>query len=95
MTGYVYIMSNPAFSGERVKIGRTDKDPAKYRVKELSDTSIPEPFKCEYWALVDNPVKVEKRVFKVLQKFRPNPKREFFDVPIPDAIAAIQSSELV
>ena len=54
MAGFVYVMSNPGFDG-RVKIGKSIKDPTMDRVEELnSTTSVPEPFKVEYYCYVDN-----------------------------------------
>mgnify|MGYP001270521783 CR=1 FL=1 len=41
MAGFVYIMSNPLF--DRIKIGKSTKDPTKDRLNELNrETGIPE-----------------------------------------------------
>ena len=54
MAGFVYIMSNPAFPG-LLKIGRSRKDPTIDRVNELSlSVGVPQPFKVEYSAFVEN-----------------------------------------
>ena len=44
MAGFVYVMSNPSLSEGLLKIGKSDKDPTKYRVDELQTTGVPEPF---------------------------------------------------
>ena len=90
-TGYIYIMSNSSFEG-LVKIGRSVKDPAKFRVKELYDTGVPEPFRCEYWALVDDHEKEEKKAHRLLLKHRPNRSREYFKLTIPSAINYLRAS---
>ena len=43
-------MSNPSLS--EIKIGESSKDPSEDRVKDLSNTSVPTPFKVEHKALV-------------------------------------------
>ena len=54
MAGFVYIMSNPAFPG-LLKIGRSRKDPTIDRVNELTlSAGVPQPFKVEYSAFVDD-----------------------------------------
>ena len=88
MSGYVYIMSNPAHSF--IKIGCTEKDPTA-RANELYDTNSPFKNIVEYWALVDDWMAVEKVVHAHLNVFRINNKREFFDIEIPDAVNAIRS----
>jgi hypothetical protein len=35
MAGFVYIMTNPSFQAELVKIGKTSKDPEKHRKSGL------------------------------------------------------------
>ena len=53
MAGFIYIMSNSAFPN-LLKIGKSTKDPTKDRVSELNQTGVPEPFKVEYYALVED-----------------------------------------
>ena len=90
MAGFVYVMSNPGFDG-RVKIGKSIKDPTVDRVDELnSTTSVPEPFKVEYYCYVDNFDELEASVHKLLEDYRPNKKREFFQIDLLKAVATIQ-----
>jgi len=89
MAGFVYIMSNPAFP-ERVKIGKSDRDPEEFRKSELHSTGVPEPFKVEYYAFVQDHHYIEKVVHQQLDKYRPNAGREFFTCAVGDAISIIQ-----
>jgi len=89
MAGFVYIMSNPAFPN-LLKIGKSKKDPTTDRVNELNQTGVPEPFKVEYYAFVEDEDYLEKAIFKKLASKRPNKKREFFSVDCVEAIDAIR-----
>lgn len=90
MTGFIYIMSN-ASMGRRIKIGKSDRDPI-YRRDELSNTSVPEPFVIEYTAFVDDHHGAERKIHASLRDHRPNKGREFFEIPIAEAIALIRQS---
>ena len=88
MAGFIYIMSNPAFPN-LLKIGKSKKDPTIDRVHELNQTGVPEPFKVEYYAFVENEDYLEKAVHTKLNKQRPNMNREFFEVECITAIDII------
>ena len=75
MAGFVYIMSNPAFSG-LLKIGMTNKDPDVYRKEELDVTGLPEPFKVEYYVYANDYTTLEKDIHRHLDEYRPNKGRE-------------------
>lgn len=81
-------MSNPSLS--QIKIGESSKDPSEDRVKDLSNTSVPTPFKVEYQALVQNQRDAEARVHKELAVFRVNPNREFFSCSVMEAVRIIR-----
>ena len=84
-------MSNPLF--DRIKIGKSTKDPTKDRLNELNrETGIPEKYKCEYYAFVGDEHGLEFSIHKQFSHQRPNPKREFFEVSIPEAIIAIRKT---
>lgn len=89
MPGFVYILSNPAFP-HLVKIGKSEKDPSRFRAAELYTTGVPQKFIVEYYALVENHHYAEAECHKILDCHRPNKNREFFEYPIPDAIALIR-----
>ena len=84
-------MSNPLFT--RIKIGKSTKDPTKDRLDELNrETGSPEKYKCEYYAFVWDEHGLEFSIHKQFSHQRPNPKREFFEVSIPEAIIAIRKT---
>lgn len=80
--GYVYILTNPSFREDWVKIGKSSR-PVDIRSKELDNTAVPLPF--EIFATME-PVKyneVEKLVHKTIDRLtdlRIRQNREFFNV---------------
>ena len=89
MAGFVYVMSNPAFTG-LLKIGQTNKDPEVYRKEELDTTGVPAPFKVEYYVFSDNYINLELKVHSALSEYRPINHKEFFECSIPIAIKKIR-----
>ncbi|MCD8310464.1 MAG: GIY-YIG nuclease family protein [Prevotellaceae bacterium] len=81
--GYVYILTNPSFREDWIKIGKSAR-PVDVRSKELDNTAVPLPF--EIYATIQT-VKyseVEKHVHKQIDRFtdlRIRQNREFFNVP--------------
>ena len=81
--GYVYILTNPSFREDWVKIGKSAR-PVDIRSKELDNTAVPLPF--EIYATIQS-VKyndVEKHVHKTIDRLtdlRIRQNREFFNVP--------------
>ena len=92
MSGFIYIMSNPSFSDGRIKIGKSKSDPNAFRKDELYSTGVPEPFKLEYVAFVEEHDAIESIVHRTLSAERPNKNREFFTCSIPHAILTIQQN---
>ncbi len=80
--GYVYILTNPSFREDWVKIGKSNR-PVNIRSKELDNTAVPLPF--EIFATIET-VKyneVEKLVHKTIDRLtdlRIRQNREFFNV---------------
>ncbi len=80
--GYVYILTNPSFREDWVKIGKSSR-PVDVRSKELDNTAVPLPF--EIFATIKT-VKyneVEKHVHKTIDRLtdlRIRQSREFFNV---------------
>lgn len=85
--GFVYILINPAMRG-LVKIGLTERT-SPTRAKELQTTGVPDEFVVVYDELVTNCKLVEERVHQRFDGFRYNPNREFFQIPIRDAIRGL------
>jgi ribosomal protein S27E len=90
MAGFVYIMSNPSLADGLIKIGKSDRDPEEFRKSELNSTGVPEPFKVEYSAYVQNHHELELEIHQHFAVQRPNKSREFFTCTIMEAISAIQ-----
>lgn len=79
--GYVYILTNPSFREDWVKIGKT-KDIEK-RLKSLNTTALPLPFNIYATMLTSKYEEVEKIVHKQIDRLtdlRINQSREFFNV---------------
>ena len=80
--GYVYILTNPSFREDWVKIGKSAR-PVDVRSKELDNTAVPLPF--EIYATIKT-VKyndVERHVHKTIDRLtdlRIRQNREFFNV---------------
>ena len=80
--GYVYILTNPSFREDWVKIGKSSR-PVDVRSKELDNTAVPLPF--EIFATLKT-VKydiVEKKIHKAIDRLtdlRIRQNREFFNI---------------
>jgi len=80
--GYVYILTNPSFREDWVKIGKSSR-PVDIRSKELDNTAVPLPF--EIYATLQT-VKydvVEKKIHKAIDRLtdlRIRQNREFFNI---------------
>lgn len=81
-TGYVYILTNPSFREDWVKIGKSCR-PVDVRSKELDNTAVPLPF--EIFATMETAKysEVERLVHKTIDRLtdlRIRQNREFFNV---------------
>lgn len=85
--GFVYILFNPAFPG-KVKIGLTT-DSSEQRAKDIYKTGTPERFHVVYDELVSDCGMVEHKMHERFDGFRNNKQREFFDIPIKDAVRTL------
>ena len=89
--GCVYILKNEAMP-DLIKIGYT-KENAKKRANELYTTGVPQPFEVVYELDELEPeqyAKLEGEIHKELAEYRVNPKREFFEYPVDDAIRLLK-----
>ena len=80
--GYVYILTNPSFREDWVKIGKSAR-PVDIRSKELDNTAVPLPF--EIFATIQTAKynDVEKYIHKTIDRLtdlRIRQSREFFNV---------------
>lgn len=81
--GYVYILTNPSFREDWVKIGKSSR-PVNIRSKELDNTAVPLPFEIFATLQTVKYDKVEKLVHKTIDRLtdlRIRQNREFFNVP--------------
>ncbi len=83
----VYVLSNPSFDGY-VKIGRTTD--LGQRLRELDNTSVPLPFRCEFAVEVDDEVETERLVHQVFADVRVRSNREFFEIEAQRVISALK-----
>lgn len=81
--GYVYILTNPSFKEDWVKIGKSSR-PVDIRSKELDNTAVPLPFEIFATMKTCKYAEVEKLVHKNIDRLsdlRIRQNREFFNVP--------------
>ena len=94
--GYVYILTNPSFREDWVKIGKSSR-PVDVRSKELDNTAVPLPF--EIFATIKTAKynEVEKLVHNIidnLTNFRIRQNREFFNVASQKALEILKEIAL-
>lgn len=80
--GYVYILTNPSFREDWVKIGKSSR-PVDVRSKELDNTAVPLPFEIFATMQTRKYNEVEKLVHKTIDRLtdlRIRQNREFFNV---------------
>lgn len=80
--GYVYILTNPSFKEDWVKIGKSSR-PVDVRSKELDNTAVPLPFEIYATLQTTKFNEVEKLVHKTIDRLtdlRIRQNREFFNV---------------
>ena len=80
MTEYVYIISNKSYRDNYLKIGYTTNHP-EHRLKQLyKSESVPTPFIIEFIIITDNAYQLEQKIHRVLNSYRVNASREFFNI---------------
>ena len=79
--GYVYVLSNPSYPSNLLKIGKTTKTPEQ-RAKELSSTGVPTPFTVDLWTEVEDCHIVERDIHTTLSEYRKTLRKEFFTITI-------------
>ena len=80
--GYVYILTNPSFREDWVKIGKSAR-PVDVRSKELDNTAVPLPFEIYATLKTSKYSKVEKQIHKQIDRLtdlRIRQNREFFNI---------------
>jgi hypothetical protein len=86
MNEYLYVLSNPSFPG-RLKIGWTID--VATRIGQLFTTGVPTPFQIEFVAAVRDGREAERIAHSVLHRHRVSGNREFFALPVAEAVMQI------
>ena len=94
MSGFVYVLSNVAMP-KILKIGKSDRDPTEFRVNELYTTGVPQPFKVEYFAYVEDHHRLEKVLHSRFDSQRINSGREFFQISVEEVVVVLRQSAKV
>ncbi len=87
--GYVYILTNPSFKEDWVKIGKSSR-PVDIRSKELDNTAVPLPFEIYATLKTVKYSEAERLIHRYIERFtdlRIRDNREFFNVSPEDALA--------
>ena len=87
--GWLYVITSPSLPG-LTKIGCTRRLNPSIRIKELSSSSLPEPFHAHCFVFSDDCFELENNVHKYFDKERVNPDREFFRIEPKDAIDVLK-----
>ena len=80
--GYVYILTNPSFKEDWVKIGKSSR-PVDVRSKELDNTAVPLPFEIYATMKTAKFAEIERIIHKQIDRLtdlRIRQNREFFNV---------------
>lgn len=85
--GYVYALESPALPG-LVKVGHTNRPPHR-RAAELSRTALPLPFEVRHARFFWNAPGVELGLHRYFASYRPNRRREFFELPLQTIASAM------
>ncbi len=87
--GWIYVARNASFVDPVFKVGESSRPPFN-RVEELSaSTSVYRAFETVYFVHVSNRNVAEAQVHDALKKFRINPRKEFFQAPLPVVVKAL------
>ena len=92
--GWVYILTNPSFREDWVKIGKSSR-PVDVRSKELDNTAVPLPFEIYATLKTAKYETVERKIHKAIDRLtdlRIRQNREFFNIK-PELALEILSDE--
>lgn len=87
--GWLYVITSPSLPG-LTKIGCTRRLNPSIRIKELSSSSLPEPFHAHCFVFSDDCFELENNIHKYFDKERVNPDREFFRIEPKEAIDVLK-----
>ena len=87
--GWLYVITSPSLPN-LTKIGCTRRLNPSIRVKELSSSSLPEPFHAHCFVFSDDCFELESQIHKYFDKERVNPDREFFRIEPKEAVDVLK-----
>ena len=87
--GWLYVITSPSLPN-LTKIGCTRRLNPSIRVKELSSSSLPEPFHAHCFVFSDDCFELESQIHKYFDKERVNHDREFFRIEPKEAIDVLK-----
>ena len=90
--GYVYILTNPSFREDWVKIGKSSRE-VDVRSKELDNTAVPLPFEIYATVQTSKYEEIEAKLHKILTDLadlRIRKNREFFNIQPEKAFAYLK-----
>lgn len=93
MKGYVYVLTNPSFREDWVKIGKSSRE-VDVRSSELDNTSVPLPFEIYATIKTEKYNEVEKalhRMIDMISDLRIRQNREFFNIAPDKALAMLRN----
>lgn len=80
---FVYVMSNPSFEANILKVGWSRKHP-EIRASTLFTSGLPTPFVIEFIITTCNGSNLETQIHNHIKEYRVNDNREFFKIPKDD-----------
>ena len=86
--GYLYIIDSESLP-DMIKIGATRRLNPAIRVKELSSSSLPFPFRLRAFCFCDDVFDLESKMHEYFDSRRVSPQREFFYVSPHEAIEVL------
>lgn len=89
-SGWLYVISSPSLSG-LTKIGCTRRLNPTIRVRELSSSSLPFPFKTHGFVFSDDCFALESAMHQYFDDRRVAPDREFFNITPKKAIDVLRN----
>lgn len=95
--GYVYILTNPSFKEDWVKIGKSSR-PVDVRSRELDNTAVPLPFDIYATLKTSKYDIVEKKIHKAIDRLtdlRIRQSREFFNIKPELALEILRDEAMI
>ena len=94
--GYIYILTNPSFKDNWVKIGKCSRS-VELRLRELDTTAVPLPFEIFATMKTVKFHEAEKQIHRLidgLTSFRIRRNREFFNINTKRALEVLEAAAL-